>query len=336
VTAPGDAASAGARCTPGGRRLHDDGMSSSWLIKNVIRASQRVPAFQARGAYSVRGKKPDEQERFSRSMIEYEDSASFTEYVSDLDLDGLLREKDVLDYGSGYGGRTVWYGERAKTVEGVEIHASQVDIGNAFAQHRHASNVHFSLGSNDEIKFPNDRFDVIVSFDVLEHVSRPDVMMREFFRVLRPGGSALVIFTPYWGAFSHHLNYITLAPGLHWVFSPDDIVDSVNDLVHEPSFAHLQIPQQPRPSPSYNGSRRCLPMLNGITKPEYERITREAGFVAERIKATPILEKWPVLGSAGTWLNRALLRFPVLDEALSQNLVSVLTKPAPSGARAYS
>lgn len=40
--------------------------------------------------------------------------------------------------------------------------------------------------------FPNDRFDVLLCRHVLEHLDETDKVMEEFFRILKPGGEAII------------------------------------------------------------------------------------------------------------------------------------------------
>jgi SAM-dependent methyltransferase len=70
------------------------------------------------------------------------------------------------------------------------------------------------------IPFPDDYFDSISAYDVLEHLSRSEngknlfiFYMNELYRVLKPSGTALFVFPafPYKDAFSDptHVNFIT-------------------------------------------------------------------------------------------------------------------------------
>jgi SAM-dependent methyltransferase len=47
------------------------------------------------------------------------------------------------------------------------------------------------------LKFPDNTFDVIYSFDVFEHLPDPAAVTRESIRVLRPGGALLIFVHPY-------------------------------------------------------------------------------------------------------------------------------------------
>jgi SAM-dependent methyltransferase len=51
----------------------------------------------------------------------------------------------------------------------------------------------------EALTFADDSFDLFVTQDVLEHVLRPDLALREITRVLRPGGAHVFTVPTYWG-----------------------------------------------------------------------------------------------------------------------------------------
>jgi SAM-dependent methyltransferase len=54
-------------------------------------------------------------------------------------------------------------------------------------------------GTGTDLPFEDGSFDTVVAFQVLEHVEEPAAMVREAFRVLRPGG-VFIVTTPFmWG-----------------------------------------------------------------------------------------------------------------------------------------
>jgi 2-polyprenyl-3-methyl-5-hydroxy-6-metoxy-1,4-benzoquinol methylase len=293
------------------------------IAKSILRASQRVSAFASRpSGGTVRGGTP----AGALFQAELTDAANFCEIVPVIDVPVLITDKTVLDFGSGYGGRTAWLSRWARQVIGIEIVPSQVEASQQATQNR--QNVQFVLGLEDRIPFPDDAFDVIVTFDVLEHVKRPDLIIPELARVLRPGGTAIVIFTPYYGAFSHHLNYVSLAPGLHWVFSAETLMDAVADLKAGAMANVIDVCNIPTATIRYDGMGTCLPTLNGLTKAQFVRLLRGTELTIERLTSRPLLDKWRIAGQPGAALNRALCAIPVLDELFSHNLTTVLRKPA--------
>jgi 2-polyprenyl-3-methyl-5-hydroxy-6-metoxy-1,4-benzoquinol methylase len=117
-----------------------------------------------------------------------------------------LKEATVLEIGCGAGGFADWMAAQgAESVVGQDL--SPLVIGRATEQFSR-TNLAFSVGDIQDIKFDDDRFDVVVSCETIEHVPAPAEAVRELARVLRPGGS-LLLTTP---------NYMSLS-GLHRLYS---------------------------------------------------------------------------------------------------------------------
>lgn len=98
------------------------------------------------------------------------------------------RGGDVLDLGTHRGDFTVRLADRlrADSVSGVEL----IERHAAVARSRGIDVVVADL--DDGIPFPSSSFDVVHANQVLEHVRRTDVMLREIRRVLRPDGIAFI------------------------------------------------------------------------------------------------------------------------------------------------
>ena len=102
---------------------------------------------------------------------------------------GLVGGLDVLDCacGEGYGSRIL--ADTARSVHGVDIDAETIE----HATRRYATDgLSFTRASALELPFEDDRFDAVVSFETLEHLAEQDELMREFRRVLKPGGFVLI------------------------------------------------------------------------------------------------------------------------------------------------
>src|SRR5262249_13572186 len=122
------------------------------IAKSIITISQLIPAFKARGSYSSLGKAPSELPKmgsvneFPEAAFEYSDSNNFVSNFPDQDIGKLIQDKTVLDLGSGYGGRTVWYAEKARWAWGIEIFPSMVAKSARFAEFARTQNVSFVVG----------------------------------------------------------------------------------------------------------------------------------------------------------------------------------------------
>ena len=100
--------------------------------------------------------------------------------------------KRVLDIASGEGYGSNLISSVASEVIGVDVskeavwHASKKYI---------SDNLSFVCGSADSIPFPDDFFDIIVSFETIEHHEKHAESIAEYKRVLKPTGN-LIISSP--------------------------------------------------------------------------------------------------------------------------------------------
>lgn len=104
----------------------------------------------------------------------------------------LVANKNVLDAacGEGYGSHIL--SAYAQSVEGVDIDSTSI----AHAQGKYTKdNLSFTQASCTELPFAENQFDVVVSFETLEHLAEQEEMLSEFQRVLKPNG-LLLISTP--------------------------------------------------------------------------------------------------------------------------------------------
>jgi SAM-dependent methyltransferase len=108
----------------------------------------------------------------------------------------------VLDCGCGPGSITLDIAERLDngSVVGLDLDESQVAFGREQAQRRGLTNASFRRGNAYQLPFEDASFDAVFSHALLEHLSEPLRAMREFLRVLTPGGVA-VVCTPDWSGF---------------------------------------------------------------------------------------------------------------------------------------
>jgi ubiquinone/menaquinone biosynthesis C-methylase UbiE len=104
----------------------------------------------------------------------------------------LCSNKNVLDIacGEGYGSNLL--AESAGAVSGVDL---DNDVVNTASKKYKRANLSFKQGDATKIPFDNAVFDVVVSFETLEHHDKHLEMMVEVKRVLKPGG-ILIISTP--------------------------------------------------------------------------------------------------------------------------------------------
>ncbi len=97
--------------------------------------------------------------------------------------------KRVLDAGSGAGYGAAELARVATRVVGVDVAPEAVE----FARHRYGSGtVSFETASCNALPFEDGSFDLVVGFEVIEHLEDWRGFLREAARVLAPGGRFLV------------------------------------------------------------------------------------------------------------------------------------------------
>jgi len=101
----------------------------------------------------------------------------------------------LIDVGCGIGEFIVRLKDRLNTLIGIDISRHEIE----FAKNRAASsqNIFFSCGELDSFHFPDERFDVCLCLDVLEHVTHPCLVLQEINRILKRRGS-LIVTVPNW------------------------------------------------------------------------------------------------------------------------------------------
>ncbi len=105
-----------------------------------------------------------------------------------------VQGRKVLDIACGEGYGSALLAQVATEVVGVDIAAEAVQ----HAQNQYQGpfpNLTFRQGSATDIPYPDESFDVVVSFETIEHLAEQEQMLKEIRRVLRRDG-ILIISTP--------------------------------------------------------------------------------------------------------------------------------------------
>ena len=98
------------------------------------------------------------------------------------------RRARILDVGCGTGANLLMLSQYGDA-EGVDVSEDAL----AFCRERGLDQVR--QGAGEELPYDDNTFDLVTAFDVVEHMDDDLAGLREMFRVLRPGGHAL-IFVP--------------------------------------------------------------------------------------------------------------------------------------------
>jgi SAM-dependent methyltransferase len=133
---------------------------------------------------------------------------------------GLASARRVLDAGCGVGYGSVILAEGgALDVVGVDVAGAVVEAAKAAER----PGLRFEQADVGSLPYPDDSFDAVVCFEVIEHVEDPEAVLRELARVLAPGG-VIAISSPNRDA------YVPGNPHHHREFTPEEFAQALGRL----------------------------------------------------------------------------------------------------------
>lgn len=98
-------------------------------------------------------------------------------------------KRDFLDVGCGDGTRTIVFDDGTRVVNGCDFKDRLAPSARGRVRLLTADIL------KDGLPYEDSSFDMLLSFDVIEHLPDPDALLHEMRRVLKPGG-VMVISTP--------------------------------------------------------------------------------------------------------------------------------------------
>jgi SAM-dependent methyltransferase len=167
-------------------------MSASFVTNGPLGCPDKDAALPLTGERTIPGL-AEENYWFRRHEVVYERLA------------GRCADRDVLEAGCGEGYGADLIADVARRVIGLDYDESAV--AHVRARYPRVEMLHGNLA---ELPLPDAAVDVVVNFQVIEHLWDQGQFVAECFRVLRPGG-ALLISTP---------NRITFSPGRDTPINP--------------------------------------------------------------------------------------------------------------------
>lgn len=154
-------------------------------------------------------------------------------YLEKVTAEEMFKDNVVLDIGCGAGGKTLFYASQGvKKIYGIDIVDRYEAEANKLAHEKNlADRFQFILGDAACLQFDDGFFDVIIANDAMEHVDNPLDVLKECYRVLKPGGRLYLNFPPYYHPFGAHLSDVIGIPWVHLFFKDDTLVKVYKDLV---------------------------------------------------------------------------------------------------------
>ncbi len=126
--------------------------------------------------------------------------------------------------------------------------------------------------------------DVIVCFDVMEHVMEYEAIVREWARILAPGGLVLIWWSVWWHPYGHHLHTLIPLPWVHLMMSDESLFRVCARIYDTPQFQpriwHFDEGGSRKSNP-YKG-RKSFDDLNKLTIRRFDQTVIGAGLQLRR------------------------------------------------------
>src|SRR5262245_51249776 len=231
----------------------------------------------------------------------------------------LARGKRVLDAGCGAGYGSAELAGTAEQVTGIDRAPEALEFARSNYQ---KENLRFDQGACESLPYPDASFDLVVAFEVIEHLENWRGLLLEARRVLAPGGQ-LVVSTPnrlYYtesrGADGanpfhvHEFDFEEFRSELQQVFPYvtlflENHVEGVTFQPHEPgTTAEVRVDAgESAPAESHFFVAVCADRPQ-IGNPTFVYVPRAANVLRERERHIALLEQ--ELLTKNTWLEKAL------------------------------
>ncbi|MFX0200865.1 MAG: class I SAM-dependent methyltransferase [Candidatus Hodarchaeota archaeon] len=135
---------------------------------------------------------------------------------------------NVLDLGCGLGGQTVYFSSQdTNATIGIDIKKKWIDAAKRYAIKKKADKkVDFVRADGADLPIKKNSFDIIIMYDVIEHLPQANRVLEECKRVLKSNGLLYIQFGPPWlNPYGGHLYAYIHIPWCHLIFSEKTIIN---------------------------------------------------------------------------------------------------------------
>jgi SAM-dependent methyltransferase len=174
-------------------------MSESAELLRLIQAYWEASNPHARGQWT----------RFGLEMLR-EDRAGEALDLTQSSVPFELAGRRLLEIGSGVGAVQVVARRRGVMASGIEPSLRGAQASARLLHERGVAVAQVACAVGEHLPFSTGVFDVVCSFQVLEHTRQPELVLQETLRVLRPGGWFVHVFPNYGSVWEGHY-------GLPWI-----------------------------------------------------------------------------------------------------------------------
>ena len=149
-------------------------------------------------------------------------------------LDSILKDKKILEVWCWAWWKLVYIAEKYQNplppllggnIIWIDINDNFLEQANEFARQKKVDKlVQFYKKSALDTGFEDDKFDIIIMSDVIEHIPETEKLLDEMYRVLKKDWIILFDFAPYYHYFGHHLWDTIQIPWIHVFFTDSFLI----------------------------------------------------------------------------------------------------------------
>jgi 2-polyprenyl-3-methyl-5-hydroxy-6-metoxy-1,4-benzoquinol methylase len=231
-----------------------------------------------------------------------------------------LKQKVVVDFGCYDGAITPGYLKAgAARIYGVDIDSEAIVKAKSGGTD---PRITFLESSVDRVPLDDCSADVILCYDVFEHVSRPEEILHECHRILRPGGQMLIGTWGWYHPFAPHLWSTMPVPWAHVFVSERTLLRTCRRVYNAPWYRptmHDFDSEGNRRTDKFQEEEISTDYLNKLLVKDFENVFRKSQF-----EYTMRLQPF---GSRYARWTRPLLKVPFIREFFTSYLWVTLTRP---------
>lgn len=221
----------------------------------------------------------------SKSYRAWRASELSSQFIRNFDVSDL-EGRDVLDFGCGEGDLSFFVANSAvKSIISIDLDKNRIESAVSRLQELnltvrpkfiHASNPH-------DIDLPDSSVDIILCFDVLEHILDYRNIIYEWRRILRKNGKVFIWWIPWLHPYGHHIESLVPLPWAHVFFPEKVLIRTCTRIYDMPEFKPRlwDLDKNGNKKPNKWLNLNHLPDVNRLTISRFEKICRMTGFDIE-------------------------------------------------------
>lgn len=193
---------------------------------------------------------------------------------------------------------------------GIDISGFDINFANERKRYFNHHNCQFIIMDANNLILPEENFDIVIASEIIEHMQNPQIIVKEIFRVLKSGGTA-IITTPNKGdnIFAKFLSAIISLLGLKPKEFEEDII--LMSIPQEEKQSARLISSDGKTGSGYDHiSVKKINEWKGIFRKNNFKIKSTSG-TGGILLGTPYLDKHRVLFGLLVILDTILEQFPL-------------------------